>query len=74
MNYSKVEGFNNLMRDETSQAVINTNVTEYHKYLSEKQKKKMDNERMESIENEISDLKSDVSEIKDLLKHIVKSL
>ena len=54
--------------------MINTNVNEYHKYLSEKQKKKMKNERMESIENEISDLKTDVSEIKDLLKHIVKSL
>ena len=74
MNYSKVEGFNNLMRDETSQAVINTNVTEYHKYLSEKEKKISEKTRIESIENEISDLKTDVSEIKDLLKHIVKSL
>lgn len=74
MKYSKVEGFNSLMRDEVSHVVINTNINEYHKYLSEKEKKISEKTRIESIENELSDLKTDVSEIKDLLKHIVKSL
>lgn len=74
MNYSKVEGFNNFIRDESSQAIINTNVNEYHKYLSEKQKKINESERIESIENDISGLKSDVTEIKNLLKQIAKGL
>jgi hypothetical protein len=74
MNHSKVDGFNNLLRDEVSQAVISTNFTEYEKYLSEKQKKRMENRRIESIESEISDLKTDVGEIKNLLKQVLKSL
>jgi hypothetical protein len=74
MSYSKVEGFNNFVRDEKSQAVINTNFTEYQKYLIEKEKKKKESERISSIETDVADLKSDIKEIKNLLSHIVKGL
>ena len=74
MSYSKVEGFNNFVRDESSLAVINTNFTEYEKYRLEKQKKQLEQERITSIENDVADLKSDIKEIKNLLNLIVKGL
>ena len=34
MNYSKVEGHSNLLRDESTKAVINTNLSEYQNYIN----------------------------------------
>jgi hypothetical protein len=44
----KVEGFNNLARDEYSNAIINTNKTEYQKYMA--RKKAMQKNRDEILE------------------------
>lgn len=74
MSYSKVDGFNNFVRDDISLAVINTNFTEYEKYKIEKEKTKVEKERITSIENDVADLKSDIKEIKNLLNQIAKGL
>jgi peroxiredoxin family protein len=74
MSYSKVEGFNNFVRDEKSLAVINTNFNEYEKYMMEKEKKKREHERISLIESDVADLKTDIGEIKSLLHQIITRL
>ena len=58
----------NYSRDETNHALINTNVNAYKQYLEqrESQKKVMD------IEGEVTSLKKDVTDIKEMLMILIK--
>lgn len=61
-----VEGHRNLFRDERSNAIVNCNDYEYQEYLKIKNKKLNE-------QNEIDKLKSELNEIKSLLKDLLKS-
>ena len=65
--YSKVEGHADLIRDETSSAIINTNVEQYRLVMKRR-------EVMKAQRSEINTLKQEVKEIKDLLKDIIEKL
>ena len=65
--YSKVEGHADLIRDETSSAIINTNVEQYRLVMKRR-------EVMKAQRSEINTLKQEVTEIKDLLKDIIEKL
>ena len=39
MNYSKVTGHSNLIRDEETKAIINTNMSDYNNYIMQKRAK-----------------------------------
>ena len=56
------------LRDTTNQALINTNVNAYKQYVQqrESQKKVMD------IEGEVTSLKRDVTDIKEMLMILIK--
>ena len=60
-----VEGHKNLYRDENSGAIINHDTLGYSQYMEMKNRKL--NER-----EELDRMKSDIEEIKSLLKEIVK--
>ena len=64
----KVKGHNNLIRDENSNAIVNTDSTEYTNYLSLRAKKKHGGDRIDNMENDLKDLKDDINEIKSLLR------
>ena len=61
----RVEGHNNLYRDENSGAIINTDSHGYSQY------KKSKNIRLTQKE-EIDDMKKDIEEIKNLLRLIAE--
>ena len=63
MNKIKVEGHSNLYRDAQSGAVINSNRSEYEKYMKAKQNRN-------GMRNEINTLKQELDEIKQLLKKL----
>lgn len=63
----KIENETNYVRDSESNAIINTNVTEYELY---KQKRL---QQMQS-RNEIEEIKQDVRELKDLLQQMIRGL
>jgi wobble nucleotide-excising tRNase len=63
-----VEGHPHLTRDENTNAIINSNLNEYDKYLSLRAKKKQGSERIDNMENDLKSLKDDINEIKNLLK------
>ena len=65
--YSKVEGHMDLIRDESSSAIINTNVEQYRLVMKRR-------EVMKAQRSEINTLKQEVTEIKDLLKDIIEKL
>jgi acyl-CoA hydrolase len=72
-----VEGNKGLFRDEKSSAILNCSDSDYQKYLEVKNMKMKEviqiNEMTEKI-NEIDQLKSDVSEMKDMMKLILSKL
>ena len=64
----KVEGHPNLIRDENSNAIVNTDSTEYTNYLSLRARKKHGGDRIDNMENDLKSLKDDINEIKSLLR------
>ena len=57
-NLIPVEGENYLFRDTTSNAIINTNSSDYNSYISRKQFLQSEKERLDSLESEIGEIKS----------------
>ena len=66
MNHLKVKDNAHLYRDVNTGAIINTDRSSFEKYKKSRQK-------FQSMEQELDYVKSEISEIKLLLKEIVKS-
>ena len=66
----KVKGHESLIRDENSNAILNTNLSEYDQYLSIRSKRKKGTNRIDNMENDLKSLKDDINEIKTLLKEL----
>lgn len=71
MDYIKVEGKENLIRDSRTNSIINTNMAEYQQYISTKMNKNKENEKIQNIEKDIVNMKGDLNEIKSLLRSLV---
>tara|TARA_Y100000385_G_C13076934_1_gene631878 strand:- start:195 stop:404 length:210 start_codon:yes stop_codon:yes gene_type:complete len=56
--YISVEGHDNLVRDVNSGAIININTDERQKRRSLKQLKNAEKQRLDNIENEITEIKN----------------
>lgn len=65
--YLKVSGHENLVRDMSSKAVINTSMVEYEEYMARRKAKEQEKELITKQAEEINNLKSELSEIKQLL-------
>ena len=59
-----IEGHNNLFREESSGAIVNSDTIEYNQYI------RMKKERQKQ-KDEIAELKSDVQQIKTLLMELI---
>ena len=68
---AKVEGYENLVRDLNSNAIVNTNQTEYQAYLSRYKAREKNNDMLRDTVKEINTLKSELYEIKKLLKEVI---
>ena len=53
---------------------MNTNNTDYEKYVTRRDVKKAQSEQVNSIEEDLANLKSEMSEIKSLLKELVSNV
>ena len=67
----KVEGHNNLIRDESTNAILNTNSLDYDKYVAQRKAKSQEHQKTENIERDISTLRQELDEIKSLLRELV---
>ena len=68
MDYYKIEGNKDLARDPNTGSIVNVNNLEYQQYVSVRESKKVKNE---SVEKDLANLKSEMNEIKSLLKELV---
>ena len=71
MEYAKVEGHSHLLRDSKTNSIINTNMIEYQEYLNRRSIKTDENQKVQTIEEEVYNIKNDISEIKSLLKELL---
>ena len=70
-NYIPVEGNSDLVRDPRTDSIINTNTNAYEQYTSQRKKRKLEKEKSLNLEEDLANLKSEMSEIKSLLKELV---
>jgi hypothetical protein len=63
----KVDGHPDLVRDPASRAIVNKNQNEYEHYIKTARKKEEEKNRINSIESDLSSLRSELEEIKSLL-------
>lgn len=66
-NYLKVEGSTSLIRDSNSRAILNTDSTGYHDYITRAKQRKRDNDDMKNAIVEINNIKNEMCEIKSML-------
>jgi hypothetical protein len=79
MSLAKVEGFSNLRKDTSNGGVVNVDKGAYQAHLARKRvnaSKALQEQAMQdkvaSLQNEINTIKSDVSDIKDLLMQLLQ--
>ena len=68
----RVKGHSDLVRDPVTNAIINTNKSKYEEYISRRELKKNETQKVQDLEDELSCIKDDLNEIKSLLKEIIK--
>ena len=69
----KVEGHDNLVRDTRSNGIVNTNVTDYEKYMARIRARKTQTDQIQDACREINSIKAEMFEIKELLKGMTKN-
>ena len=68
----KVEGHSSLARDVRSNAIVNTNKTEYQLYMNRIKSREQQGDQIRNTIKEINILKQELFEIKNLLKEVLK--
>ena len=66
MNYSNVEGHSDLIRDNSTGAILNNDKSEYDNYIRMRAKRKEGTNRIDNMEDDLKSLKDDINEIKTL--------
>lgn len=70
-NYAKVEGHPNIIRDLKTNAIINTDIQGMQNYISSKNRRLNEKQKLESLTDDVEKMKSSIEEIKQLLKDLV---
>lgn len=68
----KVEGHSSLVRDIRTNAIVNTNKSEYQLYMNRIKNREHQGDQIRNAIKEINILKQELFEIKDLLKKVLK--
>jgi len=67
----KVEGQKQLVRDIRSNAIINTNTSDYQLYMARVRAREKQGDEIRNAVKEINNLKAELREIKNLIKEVV---
>jgi len=67
----KVKGYDYLLRDPKTNAIINTNKSEYNEYVTRRNSKEKEQQRIQNLESDVANIKNDLDEIKSLLRSLV---
>jgi hypothetical protein len=72
MSNVKVEGYESLVRDVKSNAIVNTNKSEYQVYMARVRAREKQGDEIRNAVKEINTLKAELREIKNLLQEVTK--
>ena len=72
MSNIKVEGYESLVRDVKSNAIVNTNKSEYQVYMARIRAREKHGDEIRNAVKEINTLKAELREIKSLLQEVTK--
>ena len=71
MEFYEMEGHKDLARDPETGAIVNVNTLEYTQYLSRRDVKTEKNQKVQTMEEDLANVKSELNEIKSLLKELL---
>ena len=71
MDYIRVKDNENLIKNTKSNFIVNTNKSEYDEYVTRRKLKKSEKNKVDNLERDISTLRDEITEIKDLLRSLV---
>tara|TARA_B100000686_G_scaffold14832_1_gene14072 strand:- start:10906 stop:11133 length:228 start_codon:yes stop_codon:yes gene_type:complete len=74
MEYHGVTGHSDLLRDANTNAIVSVNSTDHEKYVARRDARKQEVQQTENIEEDLANLKSEMNEIKSLLKELVSNV
>tara|TARA_B100000029_G_C16703856_1_gene640523 strand:+ start:102 stop:320 length:219 start_codon:yes stop_codon:yes gene_type:complete len=66
-----IKGHKDLARDPKTGSILNVNDHDYQHYVASREAKKAKREQSENMEQDLANLKSEMNEIKSLLKELV---
>lgn len=70
MDFIKVKGHDNFIRDPHTNSIINTNMSEYQEYVSRKKVKGEEQQKICDLETDVASIRGDLEEIKFLLRRL----
>ena len=65
-----VEGHKDLARDPRTNMIVNVNDHDYEHYIAAREAKKIKNESLDTMKDDLDGLKSEMNEINSLLKEL----
>ena len=71
MEFYEMEGHKDLARDPETGAIVNVNTLDYTQYLSRRDVKSEKNQKVQTMEEDLANVKSELNEIKSLLKELL---
>jgi hypothetical protein len=74
MSVAKVQGHSELLKNTRTGGIVNTDVSAYMLYMKRTQAKQKNNDEIRGALREINSLKTEMHEIKDMLKTFIEKL
>ena len=72
MSRLKVQGYDSLVRDTKTNAIVNTSTSEYTIYMQRVKAREKQGDQIRNVVKEINNLKSELREIKSLLVKVLE--
>ncbi len=70
MSYLKVKDRDDIVRNSTTNCIVNTNKSQYEQYIARRNLKNEEQDKVDTMEKDLAVLKSEITEIKDLLRNL----
>ena len=67
----QVEGHPDLVRNTNNNSIVNKNKSEYETYMKINRKREFEKNKISNMESDLSSLKKEITEIKNLLKQLM---
>jgi len=71
MDFYELEGNKDLARDPQTNAIVNVNGLDYTQYISTRNVKSEKNQKLQTVEQDLANVRGELDEIKSLLKELL---